>query len=128
MVGGYSLRVIKSTILGFDEMPACLDEYGDLIADGLNLIAVGIIYNIPLYIVSAIFIISALGKFDLSFASSSSQITIAMVAFFISIVFIPAGGNMAYEEKFKAAFDIKRIFDFYKKILDGLDTFHICYL
>lgn len=56
------MRVIKSTILGFDEMPACLDEYGDLIADGLNLIAVGIIYNIPLYIVSAIFIISALGS------------------------------------------------------------------
>lgn len=115
MVYGYSLRVIKSTILGFDELPN-FDDSGNLIADGLKLIAVNIIYNIPMYVVSFVFIMVAMGKSDLSFTSYSSQAIIAIVVFFISIVLVPAVANMAYEDKFRAAFDIKRVFKLIKNI------------
>lgn len=128
MVGGYSLRFIKSTILGFDEMPAWFrwiwwfDCWWSEFDCSRHHLQHSLVYCF------CHFHHIGLGEFDLSFASSSSQIIIAMVAFFISIVFIPAGGNMAYEEKFKAAFDIKRIFDFYKKNIGWTRYLHICYL
>lgn len=50
---GYSLRIIKSTLAGLDELPE-FDDIGELFIDGLKVLVVGIVYAIPLILISLI--------------------------------------------------------------------------
>ncbi|OPX58396.1 MAG: hypothetical protein A4E25_01700 [Methanobacterium sp. PtaB.Bin024] len=116
MAMGYSLRIIKSTILGFDNMPD-LDDSGNLIEDGLKLVGANIIYNIPLYaVIGILVVIAASGQPNLVLTSYYFLAIIAIVGYLISIVSIPAVANMAYEDRFGAVFDFKRIFTVIKNM------------
>jgi len=112
MALGYSLRVIQSTIVGSDELPDFNDS-GKLISDGLNLVGANIVYGIPSYVVILLLIISG----TLNFATNLFSIMIlAIVAFIIDIIFLLALANMAFEDRFRAVFDFKKVFAMIKKI------------
>ncbi|MDY9924037.1 DUF4013 domain-containing protein [Methanobacterium sp.] len=112
MALGYSLRVIQSTIVGSDELPD-FDDSGKLISDGLNLVGANIVYGIPSYVVILLLIISG----TLNFATNLFSImALAIVGFIIDIVFLLALANMAFEDRFRAAFDFKKVFVMIKKI------------
>lgn len=115
MALGYSLRIVKSTILGFDDLPD-FDDYGNLIDDGLKFVAANLIYNIPLYAVIVISVVVASGQSDLGMTSYYFLTTIVIVGYLINIIAIPAVANMAYEDKFRAVFDFKRIFTVIKNV------------
>ncbi len=51
---GYVIRIIKGTLAGLDDLPD-FDEVGELFIDGLKVLVVGIVYAIPIWIISAIF-------------------------------------------------------------------------
>jgi hypothetical protein len=112
MALGYSLRVIQSTIVGLDELPD-FDDSGKLISDGLNYVGASIIYGIPSYIVILIIIFS--GIHNLS-TNLFLIMVLAIVGFIINIVFLLALANMAFEDKFRAVFDFKKVFSMIKKI------------
>jgi len=114
MAMGYSLRIIKSTILGFDDLPD-FDDSSILIEDGLKLVGATIIYNIPAYAVSVILMVVFSGQPNLVTYYYFLAI-IAIVGYLIKIVSIPAVANMAYEGKFRAVFDFKRIFTVIKNM------------
>ena len=112
MALGYSLRVIQSTIVGSDELPD-FDDSGKLISEGLNLVGANIVYGIPSYVVILLLIISG----TLNFATNLFSIMVlAIVGFIIDIVFLLALANMAFEDRFRAAFDFKKVFVMIKKI------------
>ncbi|BDZ70066.1 DUF4013 domain-containing protein [Methanobacterium petrolearium] len=116
MALGYSLRIIKSTILGFDDLPD-FDDSSNLIEDGLKYVGANIIYNIPLYIVIGILVvITASDRLNLIMNSYSLLTITAIVGYLISIVSVPAVANMAYEDRFGAVFDFKRIFTVIKNM------------
>ncbi len=50
---GYVIRIIKSTLASLDDLPD-FDEVGELFIDGLKVFVVGIVYAIPIWIISAI--------------------------------------------------------------------------
>jgi hypothetical protein len=113
MVLGYSLRIIKSTILDFDELPD-FDNSGELINDGLKYFAANLLYGIPSYVVLLVLFMS--GRPEFSITGIYSTLILAMVTFVVSILFILALANMAYEDRFNAIFDFKKIFALINKI------------
>jgi hypothetical protein len=117
MALGYSLRVIQSTIVGLDELPD-FDDSGKLISDGLNYVGASIIYGIPSYIIILIIIFSGIHDFSTNLLFI---MVFAIVGFVINIVFLLALANMAFEDKFRAVFDFKKVFSIIKKI--GLGTY-----
>ncbi len=110
---GYKLRIIESTINGSDELPAFKD-YGDLLNKGLLLLGASILYNIPLYIIMVLLIMSRIPGFGLS--GSYYTIAVAIVGFLISIILTLAVVNMVAENRFKAVFDFKKVFELIKNI------------
>lgn len=122
MALGYSLRVIQSTIVGVDEMPD-FDNSGKLISDGLNYVGASIIYRIPVYAIIFLLIFSGNPNFATNLFSLS--VLTVIVGFIIDIVFLLALANMAIEEKFRAAFDFKKIFAMIKKIGWGNYLFYL---
>jgi Protein of unknown function (DUF4013) len=54
LVLGYAFRILKATIAGSNELPD-FDQWGEMFIDGLKVFVVGIIYAIPVIILSAIF-------------------------------------------------------------------------
>ncbi len=50
---GYVIRIIKGTLASLDDLPD-FDEVGELFIDGLKVFVVGIVYAIPIWIISAI--------------------------------------------------------------------------
>lgn len=52
-VSGYALRISRSTIAGEDEPPS-FEDPKDLFVDGLRVFAVGIVYQIPLFVLGAL--------------------------------------------------------------------------
>jgi len=112
MALGYSLRVIQSTIVGLDELPD-FDNSGKLISDGLNYVGASIIYGIPSYVVILILIFSGVSNFATNLLFIA---VLAIVGFIVNIVFLLALANMAFEDKFRAIFDYKKVFAMIKKI------------
>lgn len=112
MALGYSLRVIQSTIVGIDELPD-FDNSGKLISDGLNYVGASIVYGIPSYVIIFILIFSGIQDF----ATNPLAIMVyAIVSFIINIVFVLSLANMAFEDKFRAVFDFKKVFSMIKGI------------
>lgn len=112
MALGYSLRVIQSTIVGLDELPD-FDDSGKLISDGLSYVGASIIYGIPSYVIIFILIFSGIHDFSTNLLLI---VGLAIVGFIINIVFLLALANMAFEDKFRAVFDFKKVFAMIKKI------------
>jgi hypothetical protein len=116
---GYLFRIIKATLAGLDELPE-FDEIGEMFVDGLKVFVVGIVYSIPVIIISLI--LSAL-------TGSSSSATLSLnpamiwafvlvyiiyiiVAVIVGLIEVIAIANMAYYDgDLGAAFSFSEILD-----------------
>ncbi len=121
---GYLFRIIKATLAGLNELPE-FDEIGEMFVDGLKVFVVGIVYSIPVVIISLI--LSAL-------TGSSSTATIGLnpamiwafvlvyivyiiVAVIVGLIEVIAIANMAYYDgDLGAAFSFSEILDRIAKI------------
>ncbi len=117
---GYFLRVIKSTLAGYDELPE-FDEWGDMFIDGLKVFVVNIVYFIIPIIVIGAGVFTSLATF-----STSGSITNPMAFFgllggtaFIGIILVVIFGllayiataNMALYDEMGAAFNFSEILE-----------------
>ena len=117
---GYVFRIIKATLAGIDELPE-FDEIGSMFVDGLKVFVVGIIYAIPVWIISAIVSLlmggntaattASLGPGYL-FAILLGNIIFFIIALIIGLVELMAIANMAYNDgDLGAAFRFSEILD-----------------
>jgi hypothetical protein len=123
---GYILRIIKSSIAGYDELPE-FDDLADLFIDGLKVFIVTIVYNIIPIIVIIVGIfgsIAAVGGFTnvtaypLAFAGLLGLTVIIglILAVIFTIFEIIAIANMAYYDELGAAFKFSEILERISKI------------
>lgn len=118
-VPGYFLRIIKSTLAGYDELPE-FDEWGDMIIDSLKVIVVSIVYFIiPIIVVS----IGAFASISTLMGSTSVMDPTALVglgitaiiglilAFIFGLFACVAIANMALYNEMGAAFKFSEILD-----------------
>lgn len=122
---GYFLRIIKSTIVGMDELPE-FDDLGDMFIDGVKVLAVIIIYMLILVIVVGV---SAYLSMFLD-ATSAGIYTVPTSFFalgvtgFIGLILALIFGlfayiavvNMALHDEIEAAFRFREILDKIKMI------------
>jgi hypothetical protein len=131
---GYLFRIIKATLAGLDELPE-FDEIGEMFVDGLKVFVVGIVYSIPVIIISLI--ITAI-------TGSSSSATLSLnpamiwglvlvyivyiiVAVIVGLIEVIAIANMAYYDgDLGAAFSFSEILDRIAKI--GWGKYIITYI
>ncbi len=123
---GYILRIIKSTIAGYDDLPE-FDDLGELFIDGLKVLIVGIIYNIIPLIVILIGIFGSIAAVGgaanitanpLAFAGllGATVIIGLILAFIFGIFEIIALANMAFYNELGAAFKFSEIVERISKI------------
>ena len=120
LVYGYLFRIIKATLAGLDELPE-FDEIGEMFVDGLNIFVVGIVYSIPVWIISWIVgLITGTGMGTTTAglgpamigALMASNIILIIVAIIIGLVEVVAIVNMAYYNgDLGAAFRFSEILD-----------------
>lgn len=115
---GYILRIIENTSHGSNELPP-FEEWGDMIMAGLKYIAATIIYLvIPYILMFTVFpgvITSYSGGFSIEKFLLSTIIGLVIFLPF-RLVYIIALGNMAYERRFKAAFQFRKLKRFIEEI------------
>jgi hypothetical protein len=131
---GYLFRIIKATLAGLDELPE-FDEVGEMFVDGLKVFVVGIVYSIPVIIISLI-----LTAITGSSSSASLSLNPAMiwgfvlvyivyiiVAVIVGLIEVIAIANMAYYDgDLGAAFSFSEILDRIAKI--GWGKYIITYI
>ncbi len=119
---GYLFRVIKATFAGIDELPD-FDNLGEMFVDGLKVFVVGVVYAIPLIIISAI--ISAIFGIHYNsainagtftgfnvFALATAYLIYAIIGIIIGLIEYMAIANMAlYEGDLGAAFKFDEVLD-----------------
>ncbi len=120
LVYGYLFRVIKATLAGLDELPE-FDEIGEMFVDGLKIFVVGIVYAIPVAIISWIVgLITGTGMGTTTAglgpamigAFMASNMILIIVAIIIGLVEVVAIVNMAYYNgDLGAAFRFSEILD-----------------
>lgn len=120
LVYGYLFRIIKATLAGLDELPE-FDEIGEMFVDGLKIFVVGIVYSIPVWIISWIMgLITGTGMGTTTAglgpamigALMASNIVLIIVAIIIGLVEVVAIVNMAYYNgDLGAAFRFSEILD-----------------
>lgn len=109
LVQGYMLRVLGAATEGAEEPPV-FDEWGDMLVDGIKVIAVALVFFlVPLVIA---FAAMAIGGFAALSGSEGSGVVglllafVAFIAWILAAYLLPAGlANMAREDAFGAAFD-----------------------
>ena len=114
---GYILRIIKSSIAGYDELPE-FDDLGSLFIDGLKVFLVTIVYNIiPLIIIivgifgsiSAVGGVANITAYPLAFAGL--LIVTVIIGLILAVIFaifeIIAIANMAYYDKIRCSLQIQ---------------------
>ncbi len=100
---GYLFRIIKSTLAGLDELPD-FDEIGEMFVDGLKVFVVGIVYSIPVIIISLIInvIVGSSSSSTLSLNPAMiwglvlAYIVYIIVAVIVGLIEVIAIVNMAY--------------------------------
>ena len=121
---GYLFRVIKATLAGLDELPE-FDEIGDMFVDGLKVFVVGIVYSIPVIIISLIITAitgsSSTAAIGLSPAMIGAFVIVyiiyIIVAVIVGLIEVMAIVNMAYYDgDLGAAFSFSEILDRIAKI------------
>jgi Protein of unknown function (DUF4013) len=131
---GYLFRVIKATLAGLDELPE-FDEIGDMFVDGLKVFVVGIVYSIPVIIISLILtaITGTSSSASLSlnpgmiWAFVLVYIVYIIVAVIVGLIEVIAIANMAYYDgDLGAAFSFSEILDRIAKI--GWGKYIITYI
>lgn len=114
-VYGYGIRILKSSLAGFDELPE-FNSWLEMFIDGIKAIVVGVGYTIPLIL------ILVGGSLLLGFAAGHIGTNVIMVylwVFFIIIflylifvfpIYLMALANMAFYDNWDAAFDFSEVF------------------
>ncbi|MGB7969276.1 MAG: DUF4013 domain-containing protein [Methanobacterium sp.] len=131
---GYVFRIIKATLAGLDELPE-FDEVGEMFVDGLKVFVVGIVYFIPVIIISLI--ITAITGSSTSATLSLNPVMIwglvlvyivyIIVAVIVGLIELIAIANMAYYDgDLGAAFSFSEILDRIAKI--GWGKYIITYI
>lgn len=122
MSAGYSLRIIKSTLAGIDEVPG-FDDLGELFIDGIKILIVSIVYMIVPIIIYfvALFPLMLSDPSNPSALLSGIAIVILLIDILVSIIFAlvlyPAIVNMAlYDSEIGAAFRFSEVLDRIKAI------------
>jgi hypothetical protein len=126
-VAGYFLRIIKSTIAGYDELPE-FDDWGSMFVDGLKVFVVSIIYMIIPIIVIGVGIVASIASLGATSTSTYTDPTaflavlgvtgiigVILVILFGIITYI-AIANMALYDEIGAAFRFGEILDKIKMI------------
>ena len=121
---GYLFRIIKATLAGLDELPE-FDEIGEMFVDGLKVFVVGIVYSIPVIIISLILTAltgsSSTAAIGLNpamiWAFVLVYIVYIIVAVIVGLIEVIAIANMAYYDgDLGAAFSFSEILDRIAKI------------
>ena len=121
---GYLFRIIMATLAGLDELPE-FDEIGEMFVDGLKVFVVGIVYSIPVIIISII-IGALLGSTNSASLSLNPYMIWAVVlgyavyiivAAIIGLIEVIAIANMAYYDgDLGAAFRFGEVLDHIARI------------
>jgi Protein of unknown function (DUF4013) len=112
---GYFIKIIKSSINGSESLPDFTGRKTILI-DGLKFIAVSIIYGIPTFLVfppSILLIYSSAGNL---ISEPLPTLILIIIVFLVNILFFIGLANMAYHDRFTAAFNLKEILKMIKII------------
>ncbi len=121
---GYLFRIIKATLAGLDELPE-FDEIGEMFVDGLKVFVVGIVYSIPVIIISTIIgaIVGSSNSATLSLNPSMIwafvlvYIVYIIIAVIIGLIEVIAVANMAYYDgDLGSAFRFSEILDHIARI------------
>lgn len=123
---GYILRIIKSSIAGYDELPE-FDDVASLFIDGLKVFIVTIVYNIiPLIVIivgifgsiAAVGGVANITTYPLAFAGLLGVTVIIglILAVIFAIFEIIAIANIAYYDEIGAAFKFSEILERITKI------------
>ncbi len=124
---GYLFRILKATFAGIDELPD-FDELGSMFVDGIKVFIVGLVYAIPLiiisYVISAIFNIGQYSALTAStftgfniYGLATAYIIYFIIAIIIGLIEYMAIANMAlYDGDLGAAFKFNEIIERIKNI------------
>lgn len=118
-IAGYFLRIVKSTLAGFDELPE-FDEWGQMFIDGLKVIVVWIVYMIiPLIVIfigifASIASIASIGTITNPAALLGFGV-VAIIGFILALIFgliaYMAIVNMAFYDEIGAAFKFGEVLE-----------------
>jgi hypothetical protein len=131
---GYLFRIIKATLAGLDELPE-FDEVGEMFVDGLKVFVVGIVYSIPVIIISLILTTLTGSSTSASLSLNPAMIwgfvlvyiVYIIVAVIVGLIEVIAIANMAYYDgDLGAAFSFSEILDRIAKI--GWGKYIITYI
>jgi hypothetical protein len=120
---GYVLRVMKSTLADFDELPE-FDDWGGMLIDGFKVYIVGIVYFIiPIIVILVGVLGSAVAIKSGNIINPSALVGLGLT-FVLSIVLVIIFGlfariaivNMAFYDELGAAFKLGEIFGRISKI------------
>jgi hypothetical protein len=112
MASGYLLRIIENTAHGSYDLK--IDKSRNTLIDGAKFLALFLIFAIVFY-----GILEVLETFLINFILLNGLGMYLIVAVFtiaFNMIFIMCLGHMAYEQRFRSAFDFKKIFNLIKKV------------
>jgi len=118
-VYGYFLRIIKSTLAGYDELPE-FDEWGDMFVDGLKVFAVFIVYFIIPMIVIFVGVFTSISAINAGTITDPSAVfgligLTSIIGIILAIIFALfayiAIANMALYNEIGAAFKFSEILE-----------------
>lgn len=130
LLGGYSVAIIRQVLRGeLDSLPEW-DNWGDLLVDGLKVIVIGIVYALPLIILTLCLGVPVLGfSQDAPGASSGLGFCWSFLALLyaiaISLVYPAAVAFFAAEGEMSAAFRFGEVFGF---VRDNFATYLVAFL
>lgn len=130
LLGGYGVEIIRMVLRGeVDKLPEW-DDWGALIADGLKVIVIGIVYALPLIVIACCLALPIAG-----FSENAEAVSATLGAFLaclsllygiaLSIVYPAAVAFFAAEDDLSAAF---RFGDVFRFVGDNLVPYLITFL
>ncbi len=130
LLGGYSVEIIRQVLRGeLDSLPEW-DNWGDLLIDGLKVIVIGIVYALPLIILSVCLGVP-IGALNENAVGASSFLSFCLSCFTllyaiaISLVYPAAVAFFAAEDEMSAAFRFGEVFGF---VRDNFATYLVTFL
>ena len=130
LLGGYSVEIIRKVVRGeLDSLPEW-ENWGDLLIDGLKVVVIGIVYALPLIILSVCLGVP-IGAFSEDAAGASSFLSLCLSCFALlyaialSLVYPAAIAFFAAEGDMGAAFRFGEVFGF---VRDAIGTYLVTFV
>ncbi len=120
---GYTLKVMKSTLAGYDELPE-FDDWGGMLIDGFKIYIVEVAYLIIPFIiifVGALGLVTAVASGIIISPSTYVELVLTVIVGIILLIIFELFGtiaiaNMAFYDKLGAAFKFSEILETISKI------------